>query len=119
LHPTSSRLWFQYLNLRQTDFASFTVSECLSVFGECIQKLTEQDTQSTLLEPILLHIQLRVFHLLWQSGLSERAIALLQAQIELSSFCPIDLKEQDIDEKLVAIEEWWEDERPRFGEKVL
>lgn len=39
--PESIRLWAEYINLRQTNFASFTFTQCLKVFEDCINTLNK------------------------------------------------------------------------------
>lgn len=47
----------------------------------------------------------------------EQAFAILQAQIELSHFCPVSLASQPLSSKLEHLEEFWEAEVPRLGEE--
>lgn len=51
------------------------------------------------------------------AGFSEQGLALLQAQVELSHFCPESLHLQPLGSKLDALEEFWEAELPRVGEE--
>jgi hypothetical protein len=47
----------------------------------------------------------------------EQAYAIFQAQIELSDFCPAKFLALPLDAKLNRLEEFWESEVPRIGEK--
>lgn len=39
--PESIRLWADYINLRQTNFSSFSFTECVKVFEDCILTLNK------------------------------------------------------------------------------
>ncbi|KAK9720413.1 hypothetical protein K7432_004142 [Basidiobolus ranarum] len=113
-------LWISYLNFRQSNFASFTFSQCLEVYEMCIKTLTRrsQDVNADFqaIEQVLLHIFIRVCNFLKQSGYVERAHACYQAMIELHFFCPEQYYQYSFEEQLDVFEEFWESEVPRFGE---
>jgi hypothetical protein len=67
-------------------------------------------------ESDLLYFFVRVVCTVSQCGYIERAIAAFQAMIELSCYCPID--SASFGTKMSGLEEFWESELPRFGEKV-
>jgi len=51
-------------------------------------------------------------------GYYERAICLYQAMIEITFFCPTLLNNQSFKVKVQELENFWENEYPRFGEEV-
>lgn len=40
-YPYLFNLWTEYINFRQANFASFTFSQCINVFEECIRVLQQ------------------------------------------------------------------------------
>ncbi|THH18087.1 hypothetical protein EW146_g2843 [Bondarzewia mesenterica] len=63
-----------------------------------------------------LRVSWRVAIAFHQSGFVERAMALFQAQAELTFRLPASLVNSSLEEQLNALEEFWESEVPRFGE---
>ncbi|KAG9013368.1 hypothetical protein FRB90_006089, partial [Tulasnella sp. 427] len=51
-----------------------------------------------------------------EAGYVERAVAIFQAQIEMTLFAPSSLSNTSFASKLEAFEEFWESEAPRIGE---
>lgn len=71
----------------------------------------------------LAHSEIARVGLLWRSamffkeaGYHERATALLQAQVELSLFCPPSILGAAFESQLPSLEEFWDSEVPRVGE---
>ncbi|KAI9342758.1 NRDE-2, necessary for RNA interference-domain-containing protein [Zopfochytrium polystomum] len=117
-HPDSIALWDRYLEFRQTNYASFTVNQCVEVYEECMETLRDAEEVNALRrEKVLLHVFRRVCHLLLQAGQVERAIALSQAMVEFSCFCPPAFAHQSFDVRLNLFEIFWESGCPRFGEE--
>ncbi|CAG8441268.1 17395_t:CDS:10 [Dentiscutata heterogama] len=115
-------LWMKYLDFRQTNLVSFTVSQCIQVFEDCLHLLRKEfvvcvDSDEKLkIERIMIHIFQRACFFMLQSGYSERAYACWQAMIELTFFAPKKIQQKDFYDRVVAFENFWEAELPRFGE---
>ncbi|KAI8921618.1 NRDE-2, necessary for RNA interference-domain-containing protein [Entophlyctis helioformis] len=123
-HPTSLVLWNQYLDYRQTKSASFSVTDCLDLYQECITMLQDPDyrnddedvKESEQREAILLHVFTRACAMLAQAGYTERAVASFQALIEFSCFCPGAFGRQTFVQRVGQFEMFWDSECARFGE---
>ncbi|KAG9291623.1 hypothetical protein G9A89_022042 [Geosiphon pyriformis] len=116
-------LWIEYLNFRQTNLASFSFTQCIEVFEECLgvlrreAEISKDLEERTSTENILVHIFLRFCIFLAQSGYIERAYACLQSIMEVTFFTSESLQSLSFDERLLIFEKFWESEDPRFGEK--
>ncbi|KAI9207904.1 NRDE-2, necessary for RNA interference-domain-containing protein [Polychytrium aggregatum] len=117
--PHSPRLWRRYLEFRQTNYASFTASSCLDMYAEAIQIFSRrgQRYQDQDNEHILIDLFTRACVLMNESGYVEQSIACFQALVELNCFCPEKLAALSLDQRLHALEEFWEAGAPRFGEE--
>ncbi|RHZ61356.1 hypothetical protein Glove_348g24 [Diversispora epigaea] len=115
-------LWMQYLNFRQTNLVSFTVSQCIQVFEDCLHLLRKETlitfdpNEKLKLERIMIHIFHRACFFMYQSGYTERAYSCWQAIMELVLFVPENLQNLDFYDRLIKFESFWEAEWPRFGE---
>ncbi|CAG8553183.1 26237_t:CDS:10, partial [Dentiscutata erythropus] len=121
-HWENINLWMKYLDFRQTNLVSFTVSQCIQVFEDCLHLLRKEfvvcvDSGEKLkIERIMIHIFQRACFFMLQSGYSERAYSCWQAMIELTFFAPKRIQQKDFYDRVVAFENFWEAELPRFGE---
>ncbi|KAJ3217494.1 hypothetical protein HDU67_007857 [Dinochytrium kinnereticum] len=117
-HIGSFLLWTKYLEFRQTNYTTFSVTECLEVYEDCIAALSRTVTLDSLeKERIISHIFIRACFMLLQAGFIERAISCFQAMIEFSAFCPPAFETQTFQQRLDMFEAFWESECPRFGEE--
>ncbi|KAI9102008.1 NRDE-2, necessary for RNA interference-domain-containing protein [Phlyctochytrium arcticum] len=116
-HSQSMVLWKQYLEYRQTNYNTFTVNGCIELYQNCLEIMI-RDTKSDGLkrEQIMIHIFSRAVKMLSEAGYVERAIALFQAMIEFSCFCPPAFAKQTFQQRLGMFESFWEQDHPRFGE---
>ncbi|KAF7728244.1 hypothetical protein EC973_006525 [Apophysomyces ossiformis] len=115
-NPQSIRLWADYINLRQTNFASFSFSQCLKVFEDCLSTLNriarrlqnnrdrnDNYEERENIESVMVYIFLRSCLFMKQSGMfnlsspsiahsfkgyHEKAFANLQALVEFCLFQP-------------------------------
>ncbi|CAG8688736.1 21252_t:CDS:10, partial [Cetraspora pellucida] len=112
-------LWMKYLDFRQTNLVSFTVSQCIQVFEDCLHLLRKEVVvcvEKLKIEQIMIHIFQRACFFMLQSGYTERAYSCWQAMIELTFFAPEEIQQKDFYDRVVAFENFWEAEWPRFGE---
>ncbi|CAG8624543.1 8138_t:CDS:10, partial [Diversispora eburnea] len=115
-------LWMQYLNFRQTNLVSFTVSQCIQVFEDCLHLLRKETliisdpNEKLKLERIMIHVFHRACFFMYQSGYTERAYSCWQAVMELIFFVPENLQSLDFYDRLIKFESFWEAEWSRFGE---
>ncbi|RIB25556.1 NRDE-2, necessary for RNA interference-domain-containing protein [Gigaspora rosea] len=115
-------LWMKYLDFRQTNLVSFTVNQCIQVFEDCLHLLRKEfvvcvdSGEKFKIERIMIHIFQRACFFMLQSGYSERAYSCWQAMIELTFFAPKKIQQKDFYDRVVAFENFWEAEWPRFGE---
>ncbi|CAB5184578.1 DUF1740-domain-containing protein [Rhizophagus irregularis] len=121
-NPGDIILWMQYIDFRQTNLVSFSVAQCLQVFEDCLHVLRKSVVVATdyneklRIERIMIHVFQRACVFILQSGYSERAYACWQAMIELIFFAPDHLRQQTFYDRVTALEIFWEEEWPRFGE---
>ncbi|KAI8812559.1 NRDE-2, necessary for RNA interference-domain-containing protein [Cladochytrium replicatum] len=117
----SISLWSRYLNFRQTEVGSFTVSGCVEAYSKCITALApwkeSPDDTVQIFEEHMLHMFNRCCTLLEQTGYNERAVSLYQAMIELTCFCPAAYTHQSFKQRVDMLESFWESEAPRIGEE--
>ncbi|RUS21226.1 NRDE-2, necessary for RNA interference-domain-containing protein [Endogone sp. FLAS-F59071] len=120
-YPQLFSIWTEYLNFRQTNFASFTYTQCMSLYEECLAVL-----QREAIEGIMLYIFFRACLFMKQAGYTEKAYATFQAMIEMSLFQPDEFKRPlraDEDDKqrferlMERFEIFWESEVDRVGEE--
>jgi hypothetical protein len=111
-HPYSFDLCREYLNYRMGNAASFTLEALMEIFEDSLGK------QSRLNHPkrdeIVVYLIARLCFFLRQMGYMERALSIFQANIELNSFSPSTMGWR---ERVGLFEDYWETEKPRFGEK--
>lgn len=125
-HPDSIRLWAEYINLRQTNFASFSYTQCVKVFEDALSTLKRQANRCKHddlerredIESLMVYILLRACLFIKQSGYQEKAFAIIQAAVEFNLFQPVNftMKQHSPEEKVNAFTEFWDSEALRFGE---
>ncbi|KAG0944610.1 hypothetical protein G6F29_004478 [Rhizopus arrhizus] len=113
LYPGSIKLWSEYMNTRQTNFASFSFTECVGVFEDALRVLKDQPGSSREdKECLCVYVVLRACLMMKQAGYYERAYSIMQAIVEYNLFTPAGMTD-----KLNAFMEFWDGEVPRFGEE--
>ncbi|CAZ79699.1 unnamed protein product [Tuber melanosporum] len=126
-NPTAIGLWTKYINFRQTDFLSFTYSECVGCFSECLAtlrgaavKAVDKSEDKEKIEEIILHVFLRTALLMKEAGFVENAIAAFQLMIELNFFSPPQITApgslSEHEEVLELLDTFWDSEVLRVGE---
>lgn len=108
-HPDSIRLWSDYINLRQTNFSSFTFTQCVQVFEDALSTLKRHKD----VEDLMVYVLLRACLFMKQAGYQEKAFAIIQAIVEFNLFAPNRISGSKVD----AFSEFWDSEVPRFGEE--
>ncbi|KAF1799857.1 NRDE-2, necessary for RNA interference-domain-containing protein [Mucor lusitanicus] len=129
-HPDSIRLWAEYINLRQTNFASFSYTQCVKVFEDALSTLKRQANKCKQddmerredIESLMVYILLRACLFIKQSGYQEKAFAIIQAAVEFNLYAPVNFSMKHVEqqhtaqEKVDAFVEFWDSEVLRFGE---
>lgn len=113
--PYSYIIWLSYIDFRQTSSAKFTVSDVLDIYIEAIKNLS-RTAPNYKNELSILHLFKRACSLLFQSGYTERAVALFQGLIEFNIFQPTSVASYPVPRKLDSFKEFWDLECRRFGE---
>ncbi|CAO0790696.1 unnamed protein product [Mucor circinelloides] len=125
-HPDSIKLWAEYINLRQTNFASFSYTQCVKVFEDALSTLKRQANKCHQddverredIESLMVYILLRACLFIKQSGYQEKAFAVIQAAVEFNLYQPVNFTMRySPEEKINAFVEFWDSEVLRFGEK--
>lgn len=114
-------LWKQYLDFRQSTFATFRYEEVRAIFVKRIKLLNEKinnekssEEEVCILYGHLLYTILRATLFMREAGYSEIAVAIWQALLELNFFAPPQQISGDL--RLEGFREFWESEVPRIGE---
>ena len=123
-HETPELL-LEYLNYRQTAFASFTYPEILTTYTQMLATLRKlaykaKQQERIHLEQTILYVFHRFARLARESGYNELGIACFQGIMELNLFRPEiapPTSEAARDAELDRFEEFWDSECPRFGEE--
>ncbi|CUS10669.1 unnamed protein product [Tuber aestivum] len=126
-NPTVIGLWTKYINFRQTDFLSFTYSECVKCFRECLTTLrasamraVDKSDHKEKIEEIILYVFLRTALLMKEAGFIENAIAAFQLMIELNFFAPPQIAAPgsltEHEKVLELLDTFWDSEVLRVGE---
>jgi hypothetical protein len=115
-------LWKQYLDFRQSAFATFRYEEVHSVFVKRIKLLNKaindgakSEAETCLLYEHLLYTLLRVTLFMREAGYTEIAVAIWQALLEFNFFAPSQPMLRTV--RLESFKEFWESEVPRIGEE--
>ncbi|KAG2234395.1 hypothetical protein INT48_003622 [Thamnidium elegans] len=122
--PDSIKLWSEYINLRQTNFASFSFTQCVQVFEDALNTLRTQvdksndDETRENIESLMVYILLRACLFMKQCGYHEKAVGLIQALVEFNLFQPqlFQYKSSRFEKKVNAFADFWDSEALRFGE---
>lgn len=129
-NPQYLRLWNNYLDFRQTTFASFSYEEVRGLYVDCSSLLLRSQqapgrllVQRAEIYIIQIHILLRMTLFMRESGFVEQAVSGWQALLEYEYSKPFKL--QDDEHKrggtlhhvtISNFEEFWDSEVPRIGE---
>ncbi|KIM33854.1 hypothetical protein M408DRAFT_325432 [Serendipita vermifera MAFF 305830] len=103
-------VWLNWLEWRLN--ASKTVAGALNDTKRVFAMLHEER-----FEHVRVRLCWRVAVFLREAGFLEQGLAILQAQMELSWFCPEAISLQPLESQLNALEVFWEAEVPRIGEE--
>lgn len=123
-NPDSIKLWSEYINLRQTNFASFSFTQCVQVFEDALTtlgkhaKIQRDEEARENIESLMMYILLRACLFMKQCGYQEKAFAVIQASVEFNLFQPqlFNMVASRYEEKLNAFVDFWDSEVLRFGE---
>lgn len=122
-HMNDGALWRRYLLFAQSQFSAFSVSAVLKLYAKCFETLSGLCSGNVQSHPLLpgttghmIEIFVQLCHLLRQSGHTEKAVSLFQAQLEFTFFCPPVLLSASLKDKREFLETFWDSSAPRFGE---
>ncbi|KAF9084160.1 hypothetical protein BGX23_010773 [Mortierella sp. AD031] len=127
-------LWIEYLDFRQRHFLSFSVKSFIRVLQDALDRLgqlanstwkalqrvsekAELQCQLAKVELVMVHVLSRAWTFLKQAGYIERTQGSLQGQIEFLFNMPSSLVSESWQVQIRSLEEFWDSELPRFGEK--
>ncbi|KAG0277084.1 hypothetical protein BGZ95_006543 [Linnemannia exigua] len=127
-------LWIEYLDFRQRHFLSFSVKSFVRVLQDALDRLGQlaNSTWKTMqrvsekaelkchlakVELVMVHVLSRAWTFLKQAGYIERAQGSLQGQVEFLFNMPSSLLSESWQVQIRSLEEFWDSELPRFGEK--
>lgn len=115
--PMSARVWMAYLDFRQTNAATFTCTDCIAVFSTFLQTPTPREAGAA---RALVRTKIRAFiracFMLREAGYVERAIAAIQAILEIAFRWPRKVPRRDWQAGMASFEVYFEGPAPRFGE---
>ncbi|KAF9438864.1 hypothetical protein BGZ76_003889 [Entomortierella beljakovae] len=127
-------LWIEYLDFRQRHFLSFSVKSFAQVLEDALDRLSrvarstrlnaQKDKEESRLqaqlvkiEVVMVHVMARTWTFLKEAGYIERAQAIVQGQVEFLFSMPPSLTTESLEIQIGSLEEYWDSELPRFGEK--
>ncbi|KAF9207642.1 hypothetical protein BGZ49_010829 [Haplosporangium sp. Z 27] len=127
-------LWIEYLDFRQRHFLSFSVKSFARVLEDASDRLRrlakttwlalqknkeDSDLQAQLIkvEAAIVHVVARTWSFLKEAGYTERTQAIIQGQVEFLFNMPLSLTSEPWEIQIGSLEEYWDSELPRFGEK--
>lgn len=108
----SVELWKLYLNFKQTNALDHTSEECLTVYKRSLQ-VSQATEPGRARDGNCIYITLRLSLYLWQIDMTELAIGLWQALLELTFCSP---RNQSRTQLLASFREYWDSESARIGE---
>ncbi|PFX27186.1 Protein NRDE2-like [Stylophora pistillata] len=124
IHPNNTLLWKNYILFMQSRFSVFSFSKTAVVYGKCLSTLSsikegtfashqaEGDLESEMVDLFISECQFSK-----QSGHTEKAVACLQAMVELNCFCSPELERNTpVTGQMAFLETFWDSGQPRFGE---
>ena len=122
--PHKSLLWLRYIEFCQSRFSFFRLSTLRTLYCKAISTLVaildrslvshrpELDAEKHLLAIFLLYC-----YFLRQSGHTERSVACLQALVEFSMSCPVELLDTSCKERKKYFEAYWDSGSCHVGEE--
>ncbi|KAI1319785.1 hypothetical protein EDD11_003170 [Mortierella claussenii] len=128
-------LWIEYLDFRQRHFLSFSVKSFARALEDALDRLgqlakstwmaiqrapvenAELMLQLVKVESVMVHTTARAWTFFKQAGYIERAQGIIQGQMEFLFNMPPSLKTEPWKIQIGSLEEYWDSELPRFGEK--
>ena len=129
-NPDHLTLWKEYLDLKQSTFASFRYEDVQGTYHNCLKLLKDtpnrpglSNTEAEKRYELQIYVLLRLTVLMRESGFAEQAMAAWQALLEYEFFRPSDLQDPEYKEggslrgtSVSRFENFWDSEVPRIGE---
>jgi len=108
----SVKLWTLYLNFKQTNALDYNSEECLKVYKRFLH-ITHALEPGIARDESSVYVVLRLSLYLWQVDMTELAIGLWQALLELAFCSPLN---QSPHQLLASFQKFWDSESARIGE---
>jgi hypothetical protein len=117
----SSNLWVKHLEFVQRDPVAFQFERCRQAYIDCLtvlhrNVLNSKEIERTTTAHLQLDVLLRFTLLLKDADFTELAFAIWQVLLEFHFFIPPALVQARSEDRIAAIEDFWESEVPRIGE---
>ncbi|GMK55153.1 hypothetical protein CspeluHIS016_0202090 [Cutaneotrichosporon spelunceum] len=117
--------WREGQGIGVTGSSTGGVDEVVAVYIDCIERLNGIDRDNEAREENQVYLLLRACLFLKAAGYTERALAVMQATVEVTFFKPAYLRppappfdrERWFDGVLMEFEDFWDSEVPRLGEQ--
>ncbi|KAK5054002.1 hypothetical protein LTR84_001964 [Exophiala bonariae] len=109
----SVELWKSFLNFKQTSVLDHSFEECMKAYKRSLQVAQAIDA-GRVRDAHCIYIILRLSSYLWQLDMTELAIGLWQALLELNFCSPPD---HSPDQLLSLYEDFWDSEHSRLGDE--
>lgn len=107
-YPTSTDLWFMYLDFAQSSLAQFKYEACRTAFIQCLEAF--HVSENAVPVETVLHVLIRLTSMVHGAGYQELSLAIWQTILERH------LSRSRFD-TAQSFEEFWESEGPRIGEE--
>ena len=115
-----ARLWIEYLSWRQSDWTTFRVADICRSFTEAIgdfgpsqsPNMRSADTEAAQIQILGNYTQMLI-----QAGYRERAVATLQALLEVNLCRPDDANSDPFESLVRRFESFWDEELPRLADE--
>ncbi len=127
-HPSSAKLWQEYLAYAVSSLARFRVHDVQAKYHQCIQTLDKMRegaagasaSRRAQIEEALLEVVAASCAFLTQAGFQERAVAIFQCLCEVNLSLPGEFRNVVSlqGEPLQFLEAFWESRVGRFGERA-
>jgi len=117
--PHSAHLWTLYMNTIQSNSTNFRYEDIKEALLDTMKRVHTSSKSLAKEHPLYdigVHILLRVTSFIRDAGHTELSIAIWQAIMHAQLILSTQSAFTSTDDFMSELEQWWDDERPRFGE---